>query len=65
MEFVFQIYGCPEENKVKYAACTFADQALSWGNMHVEAMPLPMENAIPWEELNEMLRAEYQPRGEI
>ncbi|XP_023732659.1 uncharacterized protein LOC111880458 [Lactuca sativa] len=65
VEYVFEICGCPDECKVKFAACTFIDQALSWWNGHVEAMTLPVVNAMPWEELNEMMLAEYFPRGEI
>lgn len=65
VESVFEICGCPDECKVKFAACTFIDQALSWWNGHVEAMTLPVANAMPWEELKEMMLTEYCPRGEI
>ncbi|XP_023750156.1 uncharacterized protein LOC111898487 [Lactuca sativa] len=65
VESVFEICGCPDESKVKFAACTFVDQALSWWNGHIEAMTLPVANAIPWEELKDMLLAEYYPWGEI
>ena len=65
MESVFEICRCPEEYKVKFTICTFVDQALSWWSGHVEAMTLPMANAMPWEELKEMLMAKYYPRGEI
>ncbi|KAL7587651.1 hypothetical protein Lser_V15G40250 [Lactuca serriola] len=65
VESVFEIYECTDESKVKFAVCTFVDQALSCWNGHIEAMPLPVANAIPWEELKEMLLAEYCPRGEI
>ena len=41
------------------------DQALSWWNGHMEVITLPVENAIPWEELKEMLMAKYYPKGEI
>ncbi|XP_023738933.1 uncharacterized protein LOC111886928 [Lactuca sativa] len=65
VESVFEICGCPDECKVKFASYTFTDQALSWWNGHIEAMTLPMANALPWEELKEMILAEYCPRGEI
>ena len=65
VESVFEICGCPEEYKVKFVACTFVDQALYWQNGHVEAMTLPVANAMPWEELKEMLMVEYFPRREI
>lgn len=65
VESVFEICGCPEENKVKFVTCTFVDQALSWWNGHVEAITLPVANVMPLEELKEMQRAEYCPRGEV
>ena len=65
IESVFEICECPEECKVKFVACTFVDQALSWWNDHVEAMTLPVANAMSWEELKEMLMVEYCPRGEL
>lgn len=36
IKLVFDICVCPEELKVKYAACTFADATLSWWNGHVK-----------------------------
>ncbi|CAH1414553.1 unnamed protein product [Lactuca virosa] len=45
---MFEICGCPDEVKVKFATCTFVDQALTWWNGHVEAMTLPVANAMPW-----------------
>ncbi|XP_023753313.1 uncharacterized protein LOC111901659 [Lactuca sativa] len=65
VESVFEICGCPEGCKVKFVACTFIDQALSWWNGHVEAMTLPVANAMPWQDLKEMMLAEYCLRGEI
>ena len=62
---VFEICGCPEECMVKFVAFVFVDQVLSWWNGHVEPKTLPMANAMPWEELKEMLMVEYCPRGEI
>ncbi|KAL7583922.1 uncharacterized protein LOC111918058 [Lactuca sativa] len=65
VESVFEICGCPDECKVKFAACTFVEQALSWWNGHIEAVTLPVANVMPWEEQKEMMLAEYCPRGEI
>ncbi|XP_023732727.1 uncharacterized protein LOC111880524 [Lactuca sativa] len=64
-ESVFEICECPEENRVKFVACMFVDQALSWWNGHVGALTVPVANIISWEELKEMLLAEYCPHGEI
>ncbi|KAL7581886.1 hypothetical protein Lser_V15G47382 [Lactuca serriola] len=65
VESVLEICDCPEEMKVKFAACTLVDQALTWWNGHVEAMTLPVAKSMPWTEMKEMLMAEYCPRGEI
>ena len=65
IESVFEICVCPEELKVKYAACTFADTALSWWNGHVKTMTLTIANSMSWEELKTMLLEEYCPRSEM
>ena len=56
-EFIFEICECPKKSKVKFAACTFFDQALSWWNGHVKVMTLPVANAMASGELKEMLMA--------
>ena len=65
VESIFEICGCPDECKVMFATCKFIDQAISWWNGHVEAMTLPVANAMLWEELKEMMLAEYCLGGEI
>ena len=64
-ESVFTISSCAAEYKVKFAACTFMDSALTWWNGHVQAMGLPAANALTWEELKVMLLEEYCPRSEV
>jgi hypothetical protein len=64
-ESVFAISSCPADCKVKYAACTLVDAALTWWNGHVQTMGLPAANALTWEELKEMLLREYCPRSEV
>ncbi|KAI3708814.1 hypothetical protein L2E82_38287 [Cichorium intybus] len=64
-ESIFDISACPEEFKVKYAACTFAKAALSWWKGHVKALTLPVANSMSWEDLKTMLMKEYCPRGEV
>ena len=64
-ESVFAISSCPKGSKVKFAACTFMDAALTWWNGHVQVLGLPAANALTWEELKEMLLKEYCPRGEV
>ena len=64
-ETVFEICACPETSKVKFAACTFSDRALTWWKGHVEALSLPVANAMSWEDLKILMLEEYCPRGEI
>ncbi|KAI3780240.1 hypothetical protein L2E82_10211 [Cichorium intybus] len=64
-ESIFDISACPEEFKVKFTACTFADTTMSWWKGHVKALTLPVANSMGWEELKTMLMKEYCPRGEI
>ncbi|KAI3739579.1 hypothetical protein L2E82_29988 [Cichorium intybus] len=64
-ESIFEISACSEESKVKFAAGTFADTAMSWWKGHVKTLTLPVANSMSWEELKTMLIKEYCPRGEI
>ena len=64
-EAVFEICACPEESKVKFAAFTFSERALTWWNGHVKTLTLVVANSMGWENLKRMLLREYCPRGEI
>ena len=64
-ESVFQISFCPDDCKVRFAACTFADAALTWWNIHMNTMGIDTANSMKWEELKMMLVEEYCPREEI
>ncbi|XP_052622350.1 uncharacterized protein LOC128127712 [Lactuca sativa] len=64
-EAVFEICACLENNKVKFATCTFLEKALTWWNGHVKALTLKVANSISWETLKIMLMREYCPRVEI
>ena len=45
-ESIFEICSCPEESKVKFAACTFETKALMWWNGHVKSLSLVVANAM-------------------
>ncbi|XP_052623234.1 uncharacterized protein LOC128128407 [Lactuca sativa] len=64
-ESVSQISFCPDDCKVRFAACTFADATLTWWNIHVNTMGIDTANSMKWEELKMMLVEEYCPREEI
>ncbi|XP_023751081.1 uncharacterized protein LOC111899460 [Lactuca sativa] len=65
IESIFQICACSEANKVKFAACTFTDRALTWWNGQVKTLTLTVANSMGWERLKELMMAEYSPRGEV
>ncbi|KAL7597560.1 hypothetical protein Lser_V15G22588 [Lactuca serriola] len=65
IESIFKICVCSEANKVKFAACTFTDRALTWWNSRVKTLTLPVDNAMGWERLKELMLVEYYPRGEV
>ncbi|XP_023735791.1 uncharacterized protein LOC111883699 [Lactuca sativa] len=64
-ESIFEICVCPESSKVKFAACTFTNRALTWWNSQVKSLTLPIPNAMSWDDLKELMLAEYCTRGEM
>nr|KAJ0218984.1 hypothetical protein LSAT_V11C300134090 [Lactuca sativa] len=56
---------CPDDCKVRFAACTFTDATLTWWNNHVNTMGIDAANSMKWEELKIKLVEEYCPREEI
>ncbi|GJS81208.1 reverse transcriptase domain-containing protein [Tanacetum coccineum] len=48
MEQVFEICKCAEDDKVKFAMCTFEGRALTWWNGNVQTLGLANANQIPW-----------------
>ncbi|GJW26102.1 putative reverse transcriptase domain-containing protein [Tanacetum coccineum] len=48
MEQVFEICKCAEDDKVKFAVCTFESRALTWWNGNVQTLGLANANQIPW-----------------
>ncbi|GJX67527.1 reverse transcriptase domain-containing protein [Tanacetum coccineum] len=65
MEQVFEIYKCAEEDKVKFAMCTFEGRALTWWNENVQTLGLANANQIPWSNIKDMMTTEYCPATEI
>ena len=50
---------------MKYAACTFANTALSWWNGHVQTIDITTANSMSWDELKPMMLREYCPMTEV
>ncbi|GJX47428.1 putative reverse transcriptase domain-containing protein [Tanacetum coccineum] len=65
MEPVFLISKCVDEDRVNYAVCTLEGRALTWWNGHIHTLGIDAANRIPWNELKNMMTAEYCPRTEI
>ncbi|GJT18972.1 hypothetical protein Tco_0877678 [Tanacetum coccineum] len=65
MEHVFEISKCAEEDKVKFAVCTFKGRALTWWNDTVHTLGLTNSNQIPRSNVKTMMTTEYYPVTEI
>ncbi|GJY14533.1 putative reverse transcriptase domain-containing protein [Tanacetum coccineum] len=65
LESVFQISNYASEDKVKYVVCNLHGRALTWWNGYVHSLGIDAANQIPWNELKEMMTAEYCPRSEV
>ncbi|GJU92016.1 hypothetical protein Tco_1304439 [Tanacetum coccineum] len=57
---VFEISKCAEEDKVKFAACTFKGRAMNWWNRNVHNLGLVNANSIPWNEFKATQRIEHE-----
>ncbi|GJT33383.1 putative reverse transcriptase domain-containing protein [Tanacetum coccineum] len=65
IEQVFEICKCAEDDKVKFAMCTFEGRALTWWNGNVQTLGLANANQIPWSNVKAMMTTEYCPATEI
>ncbi|GJR64722.1 putative reverse transcriptase domain-containing protein [Tanacetum coccineum] len=60
-----EMHGCAEDDKVKFAMCTFEGRALTWWNGNVQTLGLANANQIPWSNVKAMMTTEYCPATEI
>ncbi|GJR57782.1 putative reverse transcriptase domain-containing protein, partial [Tanacetum coccineum] len=65
IEQVFEICKCAEDDKVKFAMCTFEGRALTWWNRNVQTLGLANANQISWSNVKAMMTTEYCPATEI
>ncbi|KAD2393178.1 hypothetical protein E3N88_40155 [Mikania micrantha] len=65
MESVISISDCLDNQKVKYATCSFQNKALTWWNTQVQARGREAVEAMTWEELKAILIKEYCPKNEM
>ncbi|XP_076930121.1 uncharacterized protein LOC143594768 [Bidens hawaiensis] len=64
-ESAFEMCNCPPASRVKFAAGTLENSALTWWNSNMQILGLDLANAITWEEFKNMMREDYCPREEI
>ncbi|GJZ71698.1 putative reverse transcriptase domain-containing protein [Tanacetum coccineum] len=64
-ESVFGINECAEGKKVKFATATLQRPALTWWNAKVVTMGLETINQMPWNEMKQLMTAEFCPIEEV
>ncbi|XP_023738346.2 uncharacterized protein LOC111886345 [Lactuca sativa] len=65
VEYVFEICYCSDGSKVRFAACTLMDGALTWWTDLVKTLGISVANSMSWESMKELLIEEYCPREEV
>ncbi|GJT06440.1 hypothetical protein Tco_0840902 [Tanacetum coccineum] len=65
IEQVFEICKCAEDDKVKFAMCTFEGRALTWWNGNVQTLGLANANQIPWSNVKAMMTNDYLAQQRI
>ncbi|GKF24791.1 hypothetical protein Tco_0077113 [Tanacetum coccineum] len=65
-----EMHGCSyktfmNDDKVKFAMCTFEGLALTWWNGNVQTLGLANANQIPWSNVKAMMTTEYCPATKI
>ncbi|GKD10591.1 hypothetical protein Tco_1190276, partial [Tanacetum coccineum] len=64
-ESVFEISECAKGKKVKFAAATLEGPALTWWKTKVATICLETMNQMPWNEMKQLMTAEFCPIEEI
>ncbi|GKA57620.1 putative reverse transcriptase domain-containing protein [Tanacetum coccineum] len=65
MENVIENSGCAENQKVKYAASSFVNKALTWWNTHVQARGREAAIGMSWTNFKALLVEEFCPSNEM
>ncbi|GJZ43386.1 reverse transcriptase domain-containing protein [Tanacetum coccineum] len=65
MENVIDNSGCAENQKVKYAASSFVNKALTWWNTQVQARGRVAAMAMSWTDFKALLVEEFYPSYEM
>ncbi|GKF07096.1 hypothetical protein Tco_0041320, partial [Tanacetum coccineum] len=65
MESVIENSRCAENQKVKYAASSFINKALTWWNTHIQARGREAVIGMTWVEFKALLVEEFCPSNEM
>nr|GFB37504.1 reverse transcriptase domain-containing protein [Tanacetum cinerariifolium] len=65
MENVIDNSGCAENQKVKYAATSFINKALTWWNTQLQARGREAVIGMPWADFKALLVEEFCPSNEM
>ncbi|GKE13314.1 reverse transcriptase domain-containing protein [Tanacetum coccineum] len=65
MEYVIENSGCAENQKVKYAASSFINKALTWWNTQVQARGREAAIGMSWVDFKALLVEEFCPSNEM
>ncbi|PWA62342.1 reverse transcriptase domain-containing protein [Artemisia annua] len=65
MEQVMDISGCTEGQKVKYAASSLVNKALTWWNTQIQARGRIAAMSMTWEDLKALMVEEFCPSNEM
>ncbi|GKD16228.1 reverse transcriptase domain-containing protein, partial [Tanacetum coccineum] len=65
MEHILDNSGCPENQKVKYAASSFVNKALTCWNTQIQARGREVEIGMTWNDFKALLVEEFCPSNEM
>ncbi|GJW82404.1 reverse transcriptase domain-containing protein [Tanacetum coccineum] len=65
METVIDNSGCLENQKVKYAASSFVNKALTWWNGQIQVRGRDAANGMSWNDFKALLVEEFCPSNEM
>ncbi|GJU57593.1 hypothetical protein Tco_1235359 [Tanacetum coccineum] len=65
MENVLDNSGCSENQKVKYAASSFVNKALTWWNTQIQARGREAAIGMTWNDFKALLVEEFCPSTEM
>jgi hypothetical protein len=65
MEAVMDISECAPQQKVRYTAGSFTDDALSWWNTQLQSRGRVAALGTPWDQFKEMMKSRFCPLNEM